>query len=63
MTTLAEEVLKFIRLLEIEEESEDGRSFRPNKLSSCRAVDCQKMNDLLVSMKQKAIEASKIWQD
>ena len=45
-------VREFIRLLDIEEESDSGRRFRPNGITSCRAMDGAKMVELLREMKR-----------
>jgi hypothetical protein len=42
---------EFIWLLEIREESDSGREFCPNCISSCRAVDGQQMNDIIAAAK------------
>ena len=39
---------EFITLMEITEESDSGNKFNPNKISSCRALDGRKLNELLV---------------
>ena len=41
----------FFILLDKTEESENGRVFRPNHISSCRAEDAQKLENLLRLMK------------
>jgi len=45
-------VCEFIRLLDIEEESDNGRSFRPNSITSCRAIDGDKMLKCIQEMKR-----------
>lgn len=42
---------KFIRLLEIREESDSGREFSPNRIQSCRVVDGQQMEDIITAAK------------
>jgi hypothetical protein len=38
---------EFIDLLEITEESDSGGEFRPNYIGSCRALDGQRMNQII----------------
>jgi hypothetical protein len=38
---------EFIDLLEITEESDSGNKFRPNYIGSCRALDGQRMNQII----------------
>ena len=45
-------VREFIRLLDIEEESDSGRIFHPNHIASCRVIDAAKMDQLLREMKR-----------
>jgi len=45
-------VKEFIALLDIVEESDEGRLFRPNKISSCRAMDGDRMGKILVELKR-----------
>jgi hypothetical protein len=47
-------VRELIRLLEIEEESDSGTVFRPNKISSCRIMDGMKINQCLKTLKELA---------
>lgn len=49
---LCKVVREFIRLLEIEEESDGGKKFRPNGISTCRTMDGAKMAELLQEMKR-----------
>ena len=42
---------ELFRLLDITEETDDGRAFRPNKISSCRAMDAEKLNQVLKDLK------------
>jgi hypothetical protein len=45
-------LVRFFYLLDIEEETDDGRPFHPNTLGgSCRALDAQEMNQLLTELK------------
>jgi hypothetical protein len=39
-------------LLDITEESDSGNEFRPNYISSCRAVDAERMDKILAEAKQ-----------
>ena len=45
-------VKELFRLLDITEETDDGRVFRPNRISSCRALDAEKLNQVLVELKR-----------
>ena len=45
-------VREFIRLLDIEEESDNGRRFRPNGITSCRAIDGDTMLKCIQEMKR-----------
>jgi hypothetical protein len=38
---------EFITLMEITEESDSGYEFNPNKISSCRAMDGKRLNEIL----------------
>jgi hypothetical protein len=38
-------------LLDRTEETDDGRVFRPNQISSCRAMDSMKLEKVLVALK------------
>jgi hypothetical protein len=44
---------EFIDLLEITEESDSGNLFRPNTISSCRAVDGERMNQIIKEAKNE----------
>lgn len=46
--TLAE----FFRYLDVVEESDSGKPFRPNFISSCRVMDGMAMDKLLKELKQ-----------
>lgn len=42
----------FFYLYDIEEETDEGRVFKPNQLgASCRVMDCQRINELLTRLK------------
>jgi hypothetical protein len=43
---------EFITLLEVVEESDSGYKFNPNKISSCRALDGRKLNEILVKARK-----------
>lgn len=44
-------VRELFRLLDITEETDEGRVFRPNKISSCRAMDAEKLDQVLRDLK------------
>jgi quinolinate synthase len=44
-------VKELFMLLDITEESDEGRVFRPNQISSCRAMDAERLNSILVALK------------
>jgi hypothetical protein len=50
-TGLAALVKEFISLLDITEESDSGNEFKPNRISSCRVMDGERMEKLLAEMK------------
>lgn len=52
MISLEELIKEFISILEIEEKSDSGKLFYPNRISSCRAMDGKRMNELLIKMKE-----------
>jgi hypothetical protein len=43
---------EFITLMEITEESDSGYEFNPNKISSCRAIDGRRLNEILNEARQ-----------
>ena len=43
---------EFITLMEITEESDSGNEFRPNKISSCRAIDGKRLNEILAEARR-----------
>jgi hypothetical protein len=45
-------VKDLIRILDIVEESDNGKMFRPNQISSCRVMDCVKIDDILSRLKE-----------
>lgn len=42
---------QFIDIMDIVEESDSGNEFRPNRILSCRALDAQKMSDIIEKAK------------
>lgn len=47
-------VKEFFRILDIVEESDSGTLFHPTNITSCRAMDGARMNDILRRMKEIA---------
>jgi len=46
---------EYFYYLDIEEETDEGRKFHPNRLGgSCRAIDGQRMNEILIELKEYA---------
>ena len=45
-------VKALFELLDRAEETDEGRVFHPNRISSCRAVDAEKLNQVLVELKR-----------
>ena len=43
---------EFITLMDITEESDSGYAFNPNKISSCRAIDGKRLNEILNEARQ-----------
>jgi hypothetical protein len=43
---------QLIFLLEITEESDNGTEFRPNRISSCRALDGERIDKIITEAKQ-----------
>ena len=50
---------EFITLMEITEESDSGYKFNPNKISSCRAMDGKRLNEILVEARGITFDAPK----
>lgn len=50
---------EFIDLLEITEESDSGNKFRPNYIGSCRALDGQRMNQIIKEARGMVFDAPK----
>ena len=44
---------EFIALLEVTEESDSGGEFRPNYIGSCRALDGERMNQIIKEAKKE----------
>lgn len=44
-------VKELFRLLDITEETDEGRVFHPNRISSCRALDAEKLDKVLTGLK------------
>lgn len=44
-------VRELFRLLDITEQTDEGRYFRPNKIYSSRAMDAEKLNQVLKDLK------------
>ena len=44
-------VKELFELLDKTEVTDDGRVFRPNRISSCRAMDAEKLNQVLAGLK------------
>jgi len=42
----------FFTLLDITEETDEGRVFHPNRISSCRALDAEKLDQVLTELKR-----------
>jgi len=51
-TELRQLVRDFFRILDIEEESDEGKIFRPTYISSCRVLDAEKLGNILERMKE-----------
>ena len=45
-------VKALFELLDKIEETDEGRVFHPNRISSCRALDAEKLNQVLVELKR-----------
>ena len=52
MNNLEDLVQEFLYLLNIAEESDSGRRFFPNRVTSCRVMDGERMNQLLTEMQR-----------
>jgi hypothetical protein len=50
--TLEGNVKLFFEILDIKEESDEGRVFSPNYISSCRVWDTHRLNKLITKMKE-----------
>lgn len=49
--TLEDKVKEFFLFLDKWEESDSGREFRPNVISSCRCLDAPKIGKILMDMR------------
>lgn len=55
LAAIRAKLARFFYLLDIEEETDDGRPFHPNTLGgSCRALDAEEMNRILTDLKEWA---------
>ena len=52
LNELKELVKEFFRILDIKEESDEGRLFSPNYISSCRSMDGVKLDAILRRLKE-----------
>ena len=50
-------------ILDIVETTDEGREFRPTHFSSCRVLDGQKLNNILIELKQLITEEPLIYVD
>lgn len=50
---------EFITLMDITEESDSGYAFNPNKISSCRAMDGRRLNEILNEARQIVFDTPK----
>lgn len=50
---------EFITLMDITEESDSGNAFNPNKISSCRAMDGNRLNEILNEARQIVFDTPK----
>ncbi len=49
-----EDLKQFFYLLNIVEESDNGREFRPNYISSCRVMDSARLGEILQRLEEYA---------
>ena len=45
-------LVEFFRILDTTEESDSGTLFNPTVISSCRVRDCEKLNEILIKLKE-----------
>lgn len=45
-------VRELFELLDKQEETDDGRVFHPNRISSCRVADTEKLNQILNQLRK-----------
>jgi hypothetical protein len=50
---LKDAVKEFLFILSIQEETDEGRLFKPNQINSCRVIDSQRLQQLLEVMEEK----------
>lgn len=55
---LVQLVIDFFNVLDIEEETDEGRLFKPNYISSCRVMDTEKLKKIIPEMKKIAFDLS-----
>ena len=51
---------EFFELMDKKEETDSGIAFHPNFISSCRVVDCEKIQDILVKLKKLSGEGAQL---
>jgi len=49
---LGEKIRQLFAILEVTEETDEGRVFHPNQIRSCRALDTEKLNTVLADLKR-----------
>lgn len=47
-------LVELISLLEVQEETDEGRLFHPTRITSCRAADAARINNILTQLKHLA---------
>ena len=53
MTQAEKDIRELVRLLTIQEETDDGRPFYPNRITSCRALDGKRMGEIIDKYKDE----------
>lgn len=51
-TKLSDLVKEFLSILDIVEESDSGREFRPTTIQSCRCMDLSRIGEILKDMRK-----------
>lgn len=51
-----EDIKRFFKILEVKEESDEGRVFSPTYISCCRAITCGELSELLKRLKEYSNE-------